>query len=317
MALAERVETTGLGTGGNFSVSPSGSLAYLTGGENQFELTWYDRSANQISSAFKRSDLMANLRLSPDGQRVAFNSGSDAWTYDLTRQIPTRLTFNGSYGNPVWSPDGTQVALSRGQEIYRRATNGTGSEETLWKDLTEVRVLDWSPDARYLLFTIARADAGRDLWLLPLEGDRKPVPLLRTQFEEDNGAFSPGPGAPRWIAYQSSESGKVEVYVTAMPGAQSGKWQISTKGGLRPRWRKDGRELFYLLPDLRTIMAVDIESGPTIRPGVPRVIATLPNTVQSFDVTPDGKKFLISSNGGDSPASAITVVLNWHTLLKK
>jgi len=174
----------------------------------------------------------------------------------------------------------------------------------------------WSPDGRYLMYTTSGAKTGLDLSVLPLEGEKKPFPFLQTEFQETGGQFSPGPASrSRWVAYNSNETGREEVYVQGFP-KPGGKWQVSTGGGLFPLWRADGRELFYLSAD-RKLMAVDVKTdGPVFERGQPREL--FPTTVipafsvhQPYDVTADGKRFLILSTLEDAEASPITVVLNW------
>lgn len=298
-------------------MSSNGTLSWRTGGSNESELAWFDRTGNQIASAFKRPGGLASeaIRLSPDDQKIAFGVPNDVWLYDLTRGVPARFTFDGG-GGPVWSPDGRQIALSH-FGIVRKSADGTGAEETLWKDSAALMVTDWSADGRFMLVDRTDPQTQADMWLLPLGGDRKPVLLLRTPANEGRGVFSPGPGPPRWIAYQSAESGSAEVYVMSMPGEPLGKWQISNGGGGNPHWRKDGRELFYILPDLQTVMAVEIDPGLQFRPGAPHMLFRLPRPAASEDISSDGKRFLFAFNGSAEPASTITVELNWQAGLKK
>jgi eukaryotic-like serine/threonine-protein kinase len=313
--LAAGIATTNAGTGGDFSVSSNGTLAWRSGGISESESAWYDRTGNKIASAFKQPGGIAAVRLSPDDQKIAFEVPNDVWLYDMARGVPARFTLRGGTA-PIWSPDGSQIAFSR-SGIVRKPANGTGSEEMLWKDSAALRVTDWSADGRFMLVDRIDQQTRRDMWLLPIEGDRKPVPLLHTPAPEGRGMFSPGQGPPRWIAYESFESGTNEIYVMSMPGEPLGKWQISSGGGGNPHWRKDGRELFYLLADRQTVMAVEIDPGPPFRPGAPHMLFRLSRPVASSDVSKDGKRFLFAFNGSVEPASTITVELNWQAGLKK
>ncbi len=174
----------------------------------------------------------------------------------------------------------------------------------------------WSHDGRSLLFA-ERGEASWDLWVLPLEGEPKPAPYLQTKFNETLGQFSPN---DRWVAYASDESGVTEIYVQSYP-ADGGKWQISTDGGIQPRWRADGRELFYLTADDR-IMAVEIEAGETLQPGAPSMLfrapevnTFLPTSAFHFDVADNGERFLIDVAAQQGEQTPVTVVLNWQAEL--
>ena len=174
----------------------------------------------------------------------------------------------------MWSADGSQIAYRRpGEGLYARASNGVGGEKVLWKESGLLNPNDWSRDGRFLLVTRRDAKTGLDLWLLPIRADStaegKPISLLQTQADEQSARFLPGSGAPKWVAYESNESGANEIYVMAMPGQPQGKWQVSNGGGSNPRWRADGRELFYLASDNRTIMAVDIDFRQSFRASAP------------------------------------------------
>ena len=182
----------------------------------------------------------------------------------------------------------------------------------------------WSRDGRFLLYGTTGSKTGADLWVLPLEGNRKPVLLLGTPFNEGLGSFSPD---MRWIAYTSSESGRNEIYVrpflasglSEAPALGEGKWQISNDGGAEPKWRADEKEIIFQSPPQGTIkMAVDIQAnGPVFKAGVPHRLFTAPFDF-GWDVTGDGKRFLLAIPPGEKQAETpISVVLNWPALLKK
>ena len=183
----------------------------------------------------------------------------------------------------------------------------------------------WSPDGRFLLYYIYLAPkTGDDLWVLPLQGDRKPALLLATDFNEHNASFSPD---MRWIAYASNESGRYEVYVrpftvsgpSGAPSLGEGKWQVSKDGGDYPRWRADGKEIIFGAPPNGTVkMAVDVKAnGATFEIGVPQRLFQAPAD-GGWDVTADGKRFLLAGPQGQATAQVpITVVLNWPAQLKK
>jgi len=259
------------------------------------------------------------------------SAAGDIWVIDFARAaVRTRITFHQGLGSPpVWSPDGTRIAFAAGglfDTIYEKAANGGGEEKELLKKLGEVKVpTSWSRDGRFLLYDTANVPkTGSDLWLLPLEGDRKPVLLLGTEFNEGLGSFSPD---GRWIAYGSNESGRYEVYVRSLvasgpngPSLGQGKWQVSRDGAVPeiPKWRGDGKEIIFAAPN-NAVMAVDVNSaGAAFQLGTPHQLFTAPNGA-GFDVTADDKRFLMSvvPGTGQQAQSPITVVLNWQADLKK
>jgi len=207
--------------------------------------------------------------------------------------------------------------------VYQKLSSGAGAEEPLLKSGEPKYPTDWSPDGRFLLYTTV----GGDVWLLPLSGDRKPVPFLQTPFFENWARFSPD---GRWIAYQSNASGRHEVYVQPFregSGAGSaGIWQVSTNGGIDPQWRRDGKELFYMAPD-RTLMAVDVKAGATFETGSPRplfVVRAVASSIVSSMSTPsyyaataDGQRFLVNTPVEEAAAVPMQVMLNWAAGLKK
>ena len=246
----------------------AGMLAYASGGQTPWQAMWYDRSGKQMGPASENVTNLLSVRLSPDGSRLATEAGdanSDIWIYDRKRQVNTRLTFGlGGNSSPVWSPDvewiayvGTRKDGTRKDNLYRKPSNGVGQEELLFEGDAGVRnPLDWSPDGKFLLFGEGDATVKGQLWVLPLVGDRKAVPLTQNTFVVNTATFSPD---GHWVAYSSNESGRFEVYV--MPfGGGSGKWQISSAGGLHPMWRHDGKELFFWSPN-NDLMSVSALSG--------------------------------------------------------
>jgi serine/threonine protein kinase len=326
--VADQIES--LQTGGSaFSVSENGVLVYQSGIQSS-QLVFVDRVGKQVQSVGPPGEYR-NATLSPDGSRVVIDrysvgirAGSrDLWLYELARGTVSRLTFDPSENSDaIWSPDGKQIVFestrggSRG--FYKKLSSGTGAEETLFKasDLRAPR--DWSSDGKFILFERSDPKTGFDLWVLPLFGDHKPFPFLQTEFQELDGRFSPN---GRWIAYDSNESGKREVYVQPFP-ASAGKWQISTNGGSDPIWRSDGKELFYLATDGK-IMAEPVKSEATFEAGVPKAlfqtmfIGFVRGGFEHYRVTADGQRFLVNmpSAGGTPPP--ITVVLNWAAGLKR
>jgi eukaryotic-like serine/threonine-protein kinase len=328
--VAEQVGSNGATTG-YFSASVTGALAYGSGANNS-RLIWFDRQGKVLGSAADPGPY-GELALSPEGTRVAIarreGSNLDLWLLDLARGASTRFTFDPAQNrNPVWSPDGTQIAFSsigKGRNgVYRKAASGAGEEQLLLQSNESKFPQDWSRDGRFLLYELRRS-SGVDLWALSNPGaapsEAKPAPFLATPFNESHGQFSPN---GRWFAYTSNESGRHEVYVRSFPGSSDGdgKWQISNGGGDQPRWRRDGKELLYVSLDNK-LMSAEVGTGPSFQPGVPKSLFTGPVLGPGFfagwswDVAPDGQRFLIETavEGVNSPV--ITVVLNWQAGLGK
>jgi Tol biopolymer transport system component len=221
---------------------------------------------------------------------------------------------------PIWSPDATRIVFGSNRkgsfDLYQKPANGAGSEQLLLANGQVNSASDWSPDGRFVLygtFDPKMQASGTDIWALPLDGDRKPFPVVQTDFEERGGQFSPD---GKWIAYQSNESGRFEIHVQPFPGPGA-RSPISTGGGYQPRWRRDGQEIFYIAPDNR-LMAVPIQfasNGQAIEPGTPVPLFRLRLGTQVFSdssymVASAGQRFLVNAVTEDA-TSPITVVLNF------
>ena len=311
-------------TPSDFSVSQTGVLAYHSGASlSMQQLVWFDRDGQRLDTVGEPGNHGA-VSISPLEDRVAvsdFGGLGDIWMYDLARSTRSRFTFDpGVDFTHTWSPDGKRLAFSsnrnRSHDLYVKSTSGSGDAELLLHTENSKGPRSWSHDGRSLLFA-ERGEASWDLWVLPLEGEPKPAPYLQTKFNETLGQFSPN---DRWVAYASDESGVTEIYVQSYP-ADGGKWQISTDGGIQPRWRADGRELFYLTADDR-IMAVEIEAGETLQPGAPSMLfrapevnTFLPTSAFHFDVADNGERFLIDVAAQQGEQTPVTVVLNWQAEL--
>lgn len=266
--------------------------------------------------------------VSRDGRKLAVASrGSagptswDVWVIDLATPVSSQLTFEPGINTvPIWSPDGSKIvfASDRGEnkfnaprQIYQKLSNGSGVEQLLLEpgpgDFAFPQ--DWSPDAQNILFFRQPTPPSTEFWLLPLSGDKKPYPYLKSTYRMAHAQFSPD---GRWIAYTSEELGMPNVFVQSFPDPQ-GKWRVSLNGGGEPRWRRDGRELFYLALD-GTLMAVPVKADPTFVNGAAIPLFPTPLTVRSggspafrYDVTPDGQRFLLISPAPSSPASTTSV----------
>ncbi len=315
---------------GLFSVSENGELLYRGGVLGQFQLTWTDAQGNPAGTVGDPGQYFWPA-ISPDGSRVAVaRSGSqgnvDIWVLDVAHGNSRRLTFDPAReNNPVWTPDGKQIvfASDRGghRDLYMHAADGSGEDQLLLKSDEDKTPDGFSQDGRYLLYDSINPKTRNDLWILPMEGDRKPIPFLRTEFREGIAQFS---SDGRWIAYVSDESGTNEVYVKPFSGGggtelSGGKSMVSKEGGVAPRWR--GKQLLYTTSDGR-VMAVDVTTDKTFQFGVPKRLFQAPSppgsTLGGGDITADGKRFLFVAPQGSSSAPApFTVVLNWFSALKK
>jgi hypothetical protein len=303
------------------SASVSGMLAYRTGGATRRQLTWFDRSGKNLGTLGPADDSLLTPYLSPDGNRVvvwrATQGTADIWVIDGTRS--TRLTFDlGLDRYPIWSPDGKRIifdsARKGSRHLYEMSPDAPGSEKLLLETNQDKVVTDWSADGRYVFFNSIDPQTGWDLWVLPMDGDRKPFVFLKTNSDERRATFSPD---GKWVAYTSNESGQLEVYLRPFSGR--GQWQVSTGGGAFPQWAHDGKELYYFAPDA-TLMATPITfKGSTIDPGAPvalfrtRVVGggTDINQGVQFDVSRDGR-FLINTLLDDVGTSPITLLQNWN-----
>jgi eukaryotic-like serine/threonine-protein kinase len=251
------------------------------------------------------------------------NTVEDLWIIDLERGLTSRLTARqGSNQRPVWSPDGQRIAFMSNRagayDLYARNANGTGEDELLVKSPHTKFPMCWSPDGKFLVYSESdNSDTRRDTWVLPMEGNRKPIPFLNTGFNVDEAKLSPVPDnqGRLWMAYLSNETGSSEVYLRPfLPGGPVGAAvRISLAAGTGPLWRKDGRELFYSASSAGSWkqMAVDVKLGPTPKIGVPHVLFDF----HSDSASADGQRFLSIQSAGELPAARITVVLNWATEL--
>jgi Tol biopolymer transport system component len=300
------------------SASNDGLLVFGSGASGDLELVWMDRGGKISTIAGKLPDLQSAV-LSPQGDRVALqmNAGqTDIWVLDLTRGVRTRITF-GPVGNvsPIWSPDGKWIAYSSAQNghfaICRKPSDGSGAEECLLTVEQEPELDDWSRDGKYLLYSLSVPGGPlRQISALPLEGERKPSVVV------DRGAFGKLSPDGRWLAYQSAESGTFEVYVMPFGGGQ-GKWQVSANGGGRPQWSKDGKQLYYM--DLTySLFAVPVtDATGSLQFGVAEKLITNWSAPQVFyDVSPDGKKFLLD-RVAQQVSQSVTVITDFTAGLKK
>jgi serine/threonine protein kinase len=334
---------------GSASISNSGTLVYIptsSAATPKRTLVWVNRQGKEEPLSTAPNEYWF-FRISPDGKRVALTGGAtggkgDIWIWDVVRETMTRLTFDevSRIGNiPLWTPDGKRILypLPRKNDplsdIYWKASDGTGEAEKLAS--SPDRALfpwSWSKDGKTLVIMEAtESPLQNDIGILSMEGDHTRKPLLQVKHGEDAFRISPD---GRWMAYESNESGKQEVYVRPFPDVNKGRWTVSTSGGNSPLWSPDGRELFYHIAD--AAMAVAVETEPTFKPGKPTVLFrgayfqlhVISDTGRSektpWDINPDGKRFLMMKEvtATDKPAAAetprkINIVLNWLEELKQ
>ena len=311
-----------------FSVSVNGVLVYRTGGALSGQLAWTDLSGKELARVGGDRSASPHFSLSPDESRIAFEmrtaQGRDLWLLDIARGTTSRFAPGLLSAGLIWSPDGNWLTFTASRAgvtgLYQKLSSGAGQEELLLRD-PNGQPTDRSYDGRYLLYQTHDPKTGWDVWVLPFFGDRKPKPFLQSEFDESQGQFSPN---GRWVAYTANESGRPEVYVQPFPGPGP-KVQISTGGGMQPKWRRDGKELFYRIDSTGKLMAVEVKANGEFQAGMPRPLSVLSASSAShgmlsgdhYAVSADGKRVLTTRQNEESMATPITVVVNWTAELKK
>jgi len=331
--IAESIRYNSVTGAASLTVSENGVLAYRSGNAvtgNNYKLTWFDRTGKALSSLGEVGSY-ADPQLSPDGKKLAIERmdpttrTSDIWIFDVTRGVPARLTFDpGNERFPVWSPNGERIVFSSiaagtAAGLYAKASNGAGNEDLIIQ-MPATTVWDWTPDGKSLVF-----GGGREISILHLAGNPSPVTYLpASNFVKLGAQVSPD---GQWLAYMTNESGKAEVYVQAFP-TPSGKRQISTNGGSSPRWRRDGKEIFYIAADQK-LVGVPVNPSPKgFEISTPEALFQVPQGSggfvtsrtaylprQQYDVTADGQRFLFNVIVDESAETPITVVTNWTASL--
>jgi serine/threonine-protein kinase len=325
-----------------FSVGEDGTLVYLRGTTPGNRLAWIDR-AGKVERLDMASQSVLYPRLSPDGTRVALIAQGGIWIWHLGRKTFTRLTDPGSelksgrYWNVWWTPDGQRLVLAFQHEnehaVYWQAADGTGAAERIVTSTTWIDQGSVSPDGRWLVLGAATSASGHDIVAVdlgnmgglharvssePSDSTRELRPLVQTKFNERNPEISPD---GRWVAYDSDESGSFEVYVRPFPDVNAGRWQISERGGVHPRWGRNGHELFYVAPD-RSVMSVPMQPRTGLAVGGATRVADLspsnnPHGGRMYDVSADGTRILAVQDADEAGQAEIHVVLNWIEELKQ
>ena len=310
----------------NFAVSGHGTIAYRRGPGARAgrQLVWFDRSGKQLQRIGDEGGLVSNPWLSPDGNQVAVQRTADGnvdiWIIDLQRNMSTRLTHDPAVESlPIWSPEGSRIALGQSVIPGGPAVLAVDRPSQLTplgiKGIRGASILcDWSRDGRHVMFKAANEENGAyDLWVLPLDGDRQPLAIADAAFDERDGQFSPD---GRWVAFESDESGRPEIYVQPFPGPGR-RERVSTNGGTQVRWRDDGRELFFIAQD-ESLMAVPIANlGTSLTIGsATKLFATSLAPVraisrQQYVVARAGQRFLMV-HSPQAPVPPITLLLNWR-----
>jgi eukaryotic-like serine/threonine-protein kinase len=300
----------------------AGRIVYRTGGtEEQRQFVWFDRSGKELA---KVGDPDGNRPLSPslsaDGRRLAMHravdGNVDVWVLDVGRGALSRFTSHSANEiHPIWSPDGSRILYSSNRTgsymLYEKPTMGAADDKLVQAMQAPT---DWSRDGRFLLFQGVDPKTRTDIWALPLGADSKPFLVLQTEFDERDGQFSPD---GKWVAYSSTESGRSEVYVQPFPGPGA-RVQVSINGGAQVRWRRDGKELFFIGLDDR-LMAVPIALSESEEVGAPvplfatRVGGALqPASRTQYFASPDGRRFLMNTVLPGAPVSPISLIVNWN-----
>jgi len=329
--VLEGVVTTAIGAA-NAMVAANGSLVYVAGraaGAGQRTVVSVDRQGRASPLPGLPPDSYRDVRVSPDGARLALATPTDVWTYDAVRATRSRLTTNPAQNrSPLWTPDGQRIIFTSTRagypELFSRAADGTGRDERVFarsKEFLDVLASGWSADGRQLLFSEVSPSGQSAISQMAIERPSDGAVLLNKEFSASVPAVSPD---GHWMAYMSNVSGRAEIYVERYP--QLGRRQlISTDGGHRPLWSRDGRELYFHSLDGRHMLAVPMQLGSTLKAGRPQVLFEAAMSVQGvgvrpYDIAPDGRFFIIRSvqtEGGSGTPSNIIVVLNWLEELKR
>jgi Tol biopolymer transport system component len=322
--VAEQVSSGS--TRGAFSASANGTLVFWTGNfSRDVQFTWLDLQGKPVHGEGEPGEY-ADVTLSPDGTQAVASKrdrrrplwADHLWLLDFARGTNNQFTLGPArHRSPVWSPDGGRIIFASDRDgqsnLYQKPANSAKDEDALLKDDSEIKTpTSWSRDG-YLLYTVQSAKAKAEIWALQVDGDHKPVPFVH---EGSMGRFSRD---GHWVAYVSDESGRDEVYVREFSMTSAGiKRVVSKEGGSNPRWRRDGKALFYTAPD-GMVMIVDLMAGGVLQPGQPKALFKLPSDLlANWDVAADGDQFLVAVPvQHEDRLAPFNIVLNWPAMLKK
>jgi Tol biopolymer transport system component len=313
---------------GQYTVSDSGTLIYASGGiypDPEIQWDWVDRGGRaEPWTAFGKRPVY-RMRLSPDGRNAVFNTAGlhdDEWIYDIQRDTATKLNSDGRGGSPTWTPDGKRVAFAWWKagpgNVWWMPWDGSGEMEQLTKGEFGHMAGSWTQDGKYLALVENNPSTRGDILVLRME-DRKLIRFAATNASEAYPEFSPD---GRWLAYASDESGRFEIYLRPFPGNDR-RLTISNQGGQAPLWAPDGRELFYWNNDYTKLMRVDISPGQDLSAGIPKVLfefaAGHALGIRGYDITPDGRRFLIRERTKYTPTEVtqLNLVQNWFEEVKR
>ena len=322
-------------TGGLFSAGPSvsasrtGTLAYLGDRLANTTLTWFDRAGKSIGALAAPDGRYQEIAFSPDGQRAAIarnqtQSLADIWIADIGGGTTRFTATPGLNIDVVWAPDGSRILFSSDRagprDFFVKPASGATPEQSFYSSKALFKDSRfWSPDGKYIVYEQLDPATNRDLYLLPAEGDKTPVPYLRTSFNEQGATISPD---GKWLAYFSDESGRFELYVDSFPAPRR-RYRITDQGAFVPvsgnsvGWRKDGRELALLGADGRTVLVSDVTPGTDFRASPPRALLTLPKDTVAVGFTPDLQRLLAAVPVTDNNTSTLTLIFNWPGALGK
>jgi serine/threonine protein kinase/Tol biopolymer transport system component len=308
------------GGASDFMLSMNGSLVYAGEVSSERALVLVDRQGRERILTDKRHDYFSPS-FSPDGKKIAvtisLTGKRDVWIYDIEQDTLTRLTFEGSHYYPVWTPDGKRVAFSSSMagtyDLYWKLADFSGTAEPLLVKEGEQLEISFTPEGKLLVFRERHPVTSRDIWILPLDGERTPQPFLNTSFNERSPMLSPD---GRWLAYVSDDSGRSEIYVRTFSDLSGSRWQVSTDGGTEPLWAKNGKELFYR--GSNRFFSASIETEPTFKVGTREALfedVYWNSAVHTlYDIHPDGKRFVMVK--GLQQRSELIVVQNWFEELR-
>jgi Tol biopolymer transport system component len=322
--VAEQVQSQASNVpNGLFAASANGVLAYSVGSSTAgTELVWFDRAGKEISKSGEPARY-SDLELSPDGQRLAVSvrertgSKSDLWIFDIARNFRSRFTSDPEDElGARWTPDGRNVAYQVNTKgIFLKPSGSSSTERRLLEAAHNEYPDSWMPDQHSLLYEVDDPKTSWDLWMLPLAEGSKPYPFIQAPLRQEYGRISPD---GRWVAYRSTESGRDEIYVVPFPGPGD-KVQLSTNGGSYPRWRRDGKEMFYINTNNR-MMAALVDGGAAqfkVGAEAPLFEVRLLRGDWPYDVSADGQRFVVNSRIEQSTSTPLTVVVNWTAGLRK